>query len=209
MALQHDRQAQARFATDLPPVSVAALVRPAADGALRVLLVDEHELVREAIHSILERGIEVVGVAKNAAQAFSAVNLHSPDVVLVCVKARSIQEESGTARALATLASTDGHARTDEPANNHEAVARHAETEPRGRDQVAAAMIDLTPRERQVLTLLIAGASNKEMARRLAIRSNTVRTHVQSLLTKLHVHTRLGAATLAMRYGLLGTEEQR
>jgi DNA-binding NarL/FixJ family response regulator len=192
MALQQGGQAYARFATDLPPVSVSTAVRPTTGGALRVLLVDEHELIREAIHSILERGIEVVGVAKDASQAFSAVNLHSPDVVLVCVKAKSIQEESGRAQALATLASTDG---------------RPADTEPRGRDQAAAAMVDLTPRERQVLTLLIAGASNKEMARRLSIRSNTVRTHVQSLLTKLRVHTRLGAATLAMRYGLLSPEE--
>jgi DNA-binding NarL/FixJ family response regulator len=207
MALQQGGEAYARFATDLPPVSVAAVVRPRTGGALRVLLVDEHELIREAIHSILERGIEVVGVAKNASQAFSAVNLHSPDVVLVCVKAKSIQEESGTARALATLASTDGHSRMGEPANNQVAVARPADSEPRGRDQATAAMVDLTPRERQVLTLLIAGASNKEMARRLSIRSNTVRTHVQSLLTKLRVHTRLGAATLAMRYGLLGPEE--
>jgi DNA-binding NarL/FixJ family response regulator len=207
MALQQGGHTQARYATDLPPVSVATLVRPATDGALRVLLVDEHELVREAIQSILERGIEVVGVAKNASQAFSAVNLHSPDVVLVCVKAKSIQEESGTARALATLASTDGHSRMGEQAINHVTVPPPAATEPRARDQAAAVMVDLTPRERQVLTLLIAGASNKEMARRLAIRSNTVRTHVQSLLTKMHVHTRLGAATLAMRYGLVTPED--
>jgi two-component system nitrate/nitrite response regulator NarL len=44
------------------------------------------------------------------------------------------------------------------------------------------------------------------MAKRLSIRSNTVRTHVQSVLTKLRVHTRLGAATLAMRQGLLNPD---
>lgn len=207
MALHQGGQASARFDTNLPPVSVASLVRPATDGALRVLLVDEHELVREAIQSILERGIEVVAIAKNASQAFSAVNLHSPDVVLVCVKAKSIQEESGTARALATLASTDGHSRIGEPVNNPVVVARPADAEPYRRDQRAPVRVELTPRERQVLTLLIAGATNKEMARRLSIRSNTVRTHVQSLLTKLHVHTRLGAATLAMREGLLRPED--
>lgn len=176
-------------------------------GALRVLLVDEHELLREAVQSILVRGIEVVGIARNAAQAFSAVSLHSPDVVLLCVKAKSIQEESGAARALATLASTDGQSRNGEAASNLVTVAHGADAEPNGRDQTAAALVDLTPRERQVLTLLIGGASNKEMARQLCIRSNTVRTHVQSVLTKLRVHTRLGAATLALRHGLLKPDD--
>jgi two-component system, NarL family, nitrate/nitrite response regulator NarL len=203
MGLHQGGQASARLDASLPPMSVASMVRPATENALRVLLVDEHELVREAIQSILERGIEVVAIAKNAAQAFSAVNLHSPDVVLVCVKAKSIQEESDTARALATLASTDGHSRMGEPASNTVLVSRPADADPHRRDQAANRRIELTPRERQVLTLLIAGATNKEMARHLSIRSNTVRTHVQSLLTKLHVHTRLGAATLAMREGLL------
>jgi DNA-binding NarL/FixJ family response regulator len=65
----------------------------------------------------------------------------------------------------------------------------------------------LTSRERQVLHLLIEGASNKDMAKRLAIRSNTVRTHVQNLLAKLRVHTRLEAVTLAIRVGLLDHEQ--
>jgi len=56
---------------------------------------------------------------------------------------------------------------------------------------------DLTLRERQVLALLIEGASNKDIARRLSLRSNTVRTYVQSLLRKLQVHTRLEAVSLA------------
>jgi DNA-binding CsgD family transcriptional regulator len=57
---------------------------------------------------------------------------------------------------------------------------------------------DLTLRERQVLALLVGGASNKEMARRLSIRSNTVRTHVQNLFQKLQVNTRLEAVTVAI-----------
>ena len=61
----------------------------------------------------------------------------------------------------------------------------------------------LTLRERQVLALLVEGFSNKEMARRLEIRSNTARTHVQNVLTKLRVHNRLSAVALAMREGLV------
>lgn len=60
----------------------------------------------------------------------------------------------------------------------------------------------LTPREREVLSLLAAGASGKEIAEELSISSNTVRTHVQSILTKLQVHSRLEAAAFAVRKGL-------
>jgi two-component system nitrate/nitrite response regulator NarL len=60
----------------------------------------------------------------------------------------------------------------------------------------------LTAREIEVLGLLVAGASGSEMAARLGISANTVRTHVQSILTKLQVHSRLEAATFAVRHGL-------
>jgi two-component system, NarL family, nitrate/nitrite response regulator NarL len=58
----------------------------------------------------------------------------------------------------------------------------------------------LTARERQVLALLVRGASGAEIASELGISRNTVRTHVQSILTKLQVHSRLEAATFAVRH---------
>ena len=61
----------------------------------------------------------------------------------------------------------------------------------------------LTPREREVLALLAQGASSPDMARRLGISPNTLRTHVQSVLTKLQVHSRLEAATFAVRNDLV------
>ncbi len=61
----------------------------------------------------------------------------------------------------------------------------------------------LTARERDVLALLVEGASSKEMARRLSLRPNTVRTHVQNVLTKLQVHSRVEAASQAVRYGVV------
>jgi len=61
----------------------------------------------------------------------------------------------------------------------------------------------LTPREREVLSLLVAGANGKEIASRLVISANTVRTHVQSILTKLQVHSRLEAAAFAVHQGLI------
>lgn len=58
----------------------------------------------------------------------------------------------------------------------------------------------LTPREREVLSLLVEGSDNTEIARRLAVSANTVRTHVQSILTKLGVRSRLQAAAFAVRH---------
>jgi len=67
-------------------------------------------------------------------------------------------------------------------------------------DSVWLLISQLTPREREVLGLLVEGADGRTIAARLGISRNTVRTHVQSILTKLQVHSRLEAATLAVRH---------
>lgn len=60
----------------------------------------------------------------------------------------------------------------------------------------------LTPRELDVLALLGEALSNTQIARKLRIEESTVKTHVQSVLTKLDVRTRVQAALLAHRAGL-------
>lgn len=72
-------------------------------------------------------------------------------------------------------------------------------------DVRAAALLaeQITPREQDVLSLLVQGASSEEVARRLRVSPNTVRTHVQSIFTKLGVHSRLEATAFAVRYGLV------
>ncbi|MGP4020264.1 response regulator transcription factor [Saccharopolyspora sp. 5N708] len=64
----------------------------------------------------------------------------------------------------------------------------------------------LTARERQCLRMLVDGAHTTAMAKQLGVAPTTVRTHVQSVLTKLGVHSRLAAASFAMRHGLLDDE---
>jgi two-component system nitrate/nitrite response regulator NarL len=61
----------------------------------------------------------------------------------------------------------------------------------------------LTPREREVLAHLAEGDSGQEIAREMSISVHTVRTHVQSILAKLQVHSRLEAATFAVRHDLV------
>ncbi len=61
---------------------------------------------------------------------------------------------------------------------------------------------ELTPREREILSLLAEGQSNKLIARNLGISDGTVKLHVKSILRKLNVHSRVEAAVIAVEKGL-------
>lgn len=71
-------------------------------------------------------------------------------------------------------------------------LARSASGRPRSR----APKVDLTPRERAVANLLQEGLNTAEMVTRLGISHSTVRTHVQAILSKLSVHSRVQAVAL-------------
>jgi DNA-binding NarL/FixJ family response regulator len=64
------------------------------------------------------------------------------------------------------------------------------------------ALSRLTRREREVLALLAAGGNNKSIGQALYISPQTARTHVQHVLSKLGVHSRLAAAAFAMQEGV-------
>jgi two-component system nitrate/nitrite response regulator NarL len=60
----------------------------------------------------------------------------------------------------------------------------------------------LSPRERQILGYLAKGASNKEIARTLELAESTVKIHVQHILRKLNLSSRVQAAVYAIEHGL-------
>ncbi len=72
--------------------------------------------------------------------------------------------------------------------------------------QPAAPFEELTEREMEVLRLIAGGLNNREIADRLVISVKTVKTHVSSILGKLHLEDRTQAAIYALRHGL-GTDE--
>jgi len=62
---------------------------------------------------------------------------------------------------------------------------------------------DLTPREREVLALLVEGLNNPEIAERLTVSRSTAKAHVSHILSKLGVSNRAGAIVLALQHKLL------
>lgn len=60
----------------------------------------------------------------------------------------------------------------------------------------------LSPREREIVGCLTRGASNKEIARELAIAESTVKIHVQAILRKLGLQSRVQAAVFAVEHGI-------
>lgn len=68
---------------------------------------------------------------------------------------------------------------------------------------------DLTRREADVLRLIGAGLANQDIADELRISVNTVRNHVQRVLTKLDAHSKLEAVAIAARNGLIGSDRER
>ncbi|NMO92396.1 response regulator transcription factor [Actinomycetospora sp. TBRC 11914] len=63
----------------------------------------------------------------------------------------------------------------------------------------------LRARERECLALIAGGASTEEMAATMGVTVATVRSHVRAVLAALGVHSRLGAASVALRHGLVGS----
>lgn len=69
--------------------------------------------------------------------------------------------------------------------------------------RVRALASDLTPREYECLSLVVSGMDTAAMSRQLGVSRTTIRSHVQSMLMKLCVHSRLEAAALAVQHQLL------
>jgi two-component system, NarL family, response regulator LiaR len=210
---------------------------------VRVLLVDDHAVVRQGLRAFLQLqpDIEVVGEAGGGEAAVAAAADARPDVILMdlvmpegdgVAAIRALAAASPGTRVLvlssfgdderlfaAMQAGAAGYLLKDvEPdalaAAVHEVhrgrPALHPEVAARLMRRAADAVVPaepaaehLTPREREVLQLVVEGYANKQIARRLRITEKTVKTHVSSILQKLGVPDRTAAAVLAIRQGLV------
>ena len=202
----------------------------------RVVLCDDHEIVREAIKARMAsvEGVEIVGEAETGEEVVEKVKELEPDVCIVDVELPGkdgidatkdilkVRPETRviifTAHAqpdlltLALRAGASGYVLKSAPAED---IARAVKAVTGGgtflggdfaggKPSEVEKLLDLSPRERQILELLAEGLRVKEIAERLSLSPATVHTHVRNAIAKLEVDTRTEAVALAVRFSYLG-----
>lgn len=208
--------------------------------AIRVLIVDDHDMLRRGLRFFLKSfdDLELVGEAASAQEAIQLCAQAEPDVVLMdmvmpdvdgaeatriirrqcpqiqVIALTSFQEEDLVERAL--QAGAIGYLLKNVSAEDLAQAIRQAHV---GRSTLAPEATEvliratrertdgpdygLTGREKEVLTLLVDGLSNAEIAERLVVSVATVKFHVRGILSKLGVSSRTEAAAVAWREDLL------
>jgi len=216
---------------------------------VRVVVVDDEELVRSGFRLILQAAgdIEVVATVSGA-QAVKEVGLQRPDVVLLDIRMPDVdgltilRQLRGTANppvvAMLTTFDSDEYIATALRSGAAgfilkdtapEQLAQLVRTLAAGgvvlSPKVTRTVVDgyldsgagssaatqagrLSERERAVLVLIADGLSNTDIAHRIHVSVGTVKDHVSAILTKLGVGSRVQAALVAQRAGLLENRPQ-
>jgi two-component system, NarL family, response regulator LiaR len=210
--------------------------------SIRVLIVDDHTMVRRGLATILriKPDLELVGEAANGREAVEVCGRVQPDVVLMdlmmpemggaaathairqkwpqvqVIALTSFQEKELVREAL--QAGAIGYLLKNVSADDLAAAIREAhagrstlapeaiqaliqvDAAPRAAKEDLAAAFLLTPREQEVLALMIQGLSNPDIAERLVVSRSTAKAHVSNILSKMGVTNRAEAIALALQH---------
>lgn len=189
---------------------------------LRVLLVDDHAVVREGLRALLSTTADVlvVGEAPTLAAGLTLLRATTPDVVLLDLSlpdTRGVEAVSKLRRAAPDVAVVVLSMHEDEV---HQRAAREAGADAyvvkgAGIDAIVAAIREvsampvgesreapsLSPREREVLAAIADGHPNPVIAELLGVSPKTVETHRAHLMEKLGVHSVAALVRVAVRHG--------
>ncbi|OGO38314.1 MAG: hypothetical protein A2W35_18710 [Chloroflexi bacterium RBG_16_57_11] len=207
---------------------------------MRVILVDDHPVVRSGIKGMLAMAddIEIVGEAATGEEALRSIEQNHPDILLLDMVLPDIQgtqlaqriielypemkilvlsayDDPVYIRELLELGASGYLMKEEAPEVIVEAVRGVAQGQQGWVSRRIAAQIlswmqsgqssemNLTPREQEVLSLIVQGKTNQAIALELGISEKTVEKYIGALFTKLNVTSRVEAAVYAVREGLI------
>jgi two-component system nitrate/nitrite response regulator NarL len=182
------------------------------DGARRLLRADAPDLVLLDLALADESGYTLLADLAGRPDPPATVVLSGstePRLIVQALEAGARGWLTKTTRLSALVAALwqvlDGHVylapATLEPVLAHLLADLH-------RQRAAAGFVDqLTPRELDVLRCLVSGMTRAEVAQHLFVSTNTVRTHVQSLLRRSEQHSALALVAFARSHGVRGIDE--
>jgi DNA-binding NarL/FixJ family response regulator len=211
-------------------------------GKVRVLIADDHSVVRQGLRMFLalDPEIEIVGEAASGEQAIQLARDIRPDVVLMdlvmpgmggVAATRMIRTEMPAVEVVALTSVVADEAVTGairagaigyllkntEADELRRAIKAAAAGQVYLSPEAAARLVRevkipgspeaLTERETAVLRLIAKGQANKQVARQLGIREQTVKTHVSNILGKLQLQSRTQAALYAVERGLVSASD--
>jgi DNA-binding NarL/FixJ family response regulator len=202
-------------------------------GMIRILAVDDHALLRKGLAAVVnaEPDMKLVAEAQNGEDAVEKFRLHRPDIILMDLQMPGLNGIEATNRILSefpdariiVLTTYNGDVQVLRAlragarayllkGHDRELIETiHAVHEGRKKipPEVAAALAEhatddeLSEREIEVLRLIAAGNSNKQIADRLFVAEATIKSRISNILSKLRASDRAHAVTIALKRGII------